>query len=44
MFFFAAAGGWVAIFYGAFNGMSREKTTEAAIMDGCGPVRHRLVR
>ncbi len=38
MFFFAAAGGWVAIFYGAFNGISRE-ITEAATMDGCGPVR-----
>ncbi len=38
MFFFAAAGGWVAIFYGAFNGISRE-VTEAAIVDGCGPVR-----
>lgn len=38
MYFFAAAGGWVAIFYGAFNGISRE-ITEAAIMDGCGPVR-----
>ncbi len=38
MFFFAAAGGWVAIFYGAFNGISRE-ITEAAIVDGCGPVR-----
>ena len=38
MFFFAGAGGWVAIFYGAFNGISRE-ITEAAIVDGCGPVR-----
>ncbi len=38
MFFFAAVGGWVAIFYGAFNGISRE-ITEAAIVDGCGPVR-----
>lgn len=38
MFFFAAAGGWVAIFYGAFNGISRE-ITEAATMDGCGSVR-----
>ncbi|MBX3031623.1 MAG: sugar ABC transporter permease [Chloroflexi bacterium] len=38
MYFFAAAGGWVAIFYGAFNGISRE-TTEAATMDGCGPIR-----
>lgn len=38
MFFFAAAGGWVAVFYGAFNGISRE-ITEAAIVDGCGPIR-----
>lgn len=38
MYFFAAAGGWVAIFYGAFNGISRE-ISEAATMDGCGPVR-----
>lgn len=38
MYFFASAGGWVAIFYGAFNGISRE-ITEAAIVDGCGPVR-----
>lgn len=38
MFFFAAAGGWIAIFYGAFNGISRE-ITEAAIMDGCDPLR-----
>lgn len=38
MFFFAGIGGWVAIFYGAFNGISRE-LTEAAVMDGCGPVR-----
>jgi multiple sugar transport system permease protein len=38
MYFFAAAGGWVAIFYGAFNGISRE-ITEAATIDGCGSVR-----
>ena len=38
MFFFAGVGGWVAIFYGAFNSISRE-ITEAAIVDGCGPVR-----
>jgi multiple sugar transport system permease protein len=38
MYLFAATGGWVAIFYGAFNGISRE-ITEAAIVDGCGPVR-----
>jgi multiple sugar transport system permease protein len=38
MFFFAGAGGWVAIFYGAFNGISRE-ITEAATVDGCGAFR-----
>jgi multiple sugar transport system permease protein len=38
MFFFAGAGGWVAIFYGAFQGISRE-ITEAAIVDGCGGLR-----
>jgi multiple sugar transport system permease protein len=38
MFFFAAAGGWIAIFYGAFDGISRE-ITEAATMDGCGGLR-----
>ncbi len=38
MFFFANAGGWVAIFYGAFNSISHE-IIEAAIVDGCGPVR-----
>lgn len=38
MFFFAGAGGWVAIFYGAFDGISRE-ITESAVIDGCGPVR-----
>jgi len=38
MFFFAGAGGWIAIFYGAFNGISSE-ITEAATMDGCGPIR-----
>lgn len=38
MFFFAGAGGWVAIFYGGFNGISRE-ITEAATMDGSGPLR-----
>lgn len=32
--FFAGAGGWVAIFYGALNGISKE-IYEAALMDGC---------
>ena len=32
--FFAGAGGWVAIFYGALNGISKE-VLEAAMMDGC---------
>ena len=32
--FFAGAGGWVAIFYGALDGISSE-VMEAAIMDGC---------
>lgn len=32
--FFAHAGGWIAIFYGALNGISRE-VLEAATMDGC---------
>lgn len=35
--FFAGAGGWVAIFYGALNGISKE-VMEAAIMDGCNPL------
>jgi multiple sugar transport system permease protein len=34
--FFASAGGWVAIFYGALTGVSRE-IIEAAMIDGCGP-------
>lgn len=34
MFFFAAAGGWIAIFYGALNGISRE-ILEAGAVDGC---------
>jgi multiple sugar transport system permease protein len=38
MFLFASVGGWVAIFYGAFEGISRE-ITEAATMDGCGGLR-----
>jgi multiple sugar transport system permease protein len=32
--FFSSAGGWVAIFYGALNGISKE-VLEAAEMDGC---------
>jgi multiple sugar transport system permease protein len=32
--FFAGAGGWIAIFYGALNGISKE-IFEAALMDGC---------
>lgn len=32
--FFAGAGGWIAIFYGALNGISHE-VLEAATMDGC---------
>jgi multiple sugar transport system permease protein len=34
--FFAFAGGWVAIFYGALTGINRE-VLEAAMIDGCGP-------
>lgn len=40
--FFAGSGGWVAIFYGALNGISKE-VLEAARMDGCnefGIARH----
>ncbi len=32
--FFGGAGGWIAIFYGALNGISNE-IVEAAIIDGC---------
>jgi multiple sugar transport system permease protein len=32
--FFGGAGGWIAIFYGALNGISHE-IMEAAIIDGC---------
>ena len=35
MLFFSAAGGWVAIFFGALNNISQE-VIEAAIIDGCG--------
>lgn len=34
--FFAGAGGWIAIFYGALNGIGNE-VLEAATMDGCNP-------
>ena len=36
MGFFGGAGAWIAIFYGALQGVS-EEVTEAAIMDGCNP-------
>jgi multiple sugar transport system permease protein len=36
MGFFAGAGIWIAIFYGALQGIS-EELIEAAIMDGCNP-------
>ena len=32
--FFAGAGGWIAIFYGALNNISQE-VLEAATIDGC---------
>jgi multiple sugar transport system permease protein len=34
--FFAFAGGWIAIFYGALTGINRE-VIEAGMIDGCGP-------
>jgi multiple sugar transport system permease protein len=34
--FFAFAGGWIAIFYGALTGINRE-VVEAGLIDGCGP-------
>jgi multiple sugar transport system permease protein len=34
--FFAFAGGWIAIFYGALTGINRE-VIEAGLMDGCSP-------
>jgi multiple sugar transport system permease protein len=37
MGFFVGAGTWIAIFYGALQGIS-EELIEAAIMDGCNPV------
>ena len=36
MGFFGGAGAWIAIFYGAMQGIS-EEIVEAAIMDGCNP-------
>jgi multiple sugar transport system permease protein len=41
MYFFASAGGWIAIFYGALNGID-EEIMEAAVIDGCGPARMAL--
>jgi multiple sugar transport system permease protein len=38
MAFFVGAGAWIAIFYGALNGISQE-VIEAATMDGASPVR-----
>ena len=37
MGFFGGAGAWIAIFYGALQGVS-EEIMEAAVMDGCNPV------
>jgi multiple sugar transport system permease protein len=34
--FFAFAGGWIAIFYGALTGINKE-IIEAGLIDGCGP-------
>ena len=36
MGFFGGAGAWIAIFYGALQGIS-EELIEAAVMDGCNP-------
>jgi multiple sugar transport system permease protein len=36
MGFFGGAGGWIAVFFGALQGIS-EEIIEAAIMDGCNP-------
>ena len=36
MGFFVGAGTWIAIFYGALQGIS-EEIIEAAVMDGCNP-------
>jgi multiple sugar transport system permease protein len=37
MGFFGGAGGWIAVFYGALQGVS-EELIEAAVMDGCSPI------
>ncbi len=37
MGFFGGAGGWIAVMYGAMQGIS-EELIEAAIMDGCNPL------
>jgi multiple sugar transport system permease protein len=37
MGFFGGAGAWIAIFYGAMQGIS-EELIEAAIIDGCNPI------
>jgi multiple sugar transport system permease protein len=37
MGFFGGAGGWIAVMYGAMQGIS-EELIEAAIMDGCNPI------
>ncbi len=37
MGFFGGAGGWIAVFFGALQGIS-EELIEAAIMDGCNPI------
>jgi len=34
--FFSSSGGWIAVFYGALTGISRE-VIEAAMIDGCNP-------
>jgi len=37
MGFFGGAGGWIAVMYGAMQGIS-EELIEAAVMDGCNPI------
>jgi multiple sugar transport system permease protein len=37
MGFFGGAGGWIAVMYGAMQGIS-EELIEAAVMDGCNPL------
>ena len=34
--FFSSSGGWIAVFYGALTGISRE-VIESAMIDGCNP-------